>query len=132
MTNSKPKLPPPHQRLIEVPGMVPPADVARNLPQRPPQPHPAMLPSSPILGPDGQVANKPKPVTAAITFIPPPGMEDAAPVGVFWPTPDGGILVSQAIRPPMRMAMKEVPQQDGPPTGPVPVEEPKDEGNGEG
>jgi hypothetical protein len=68
-------------------------------------PHPAFGSTRPAMA---QLPGAIKPaagaeqLTAAVTYIPAPGLEDMAPSGIYWAT-DQGIILSQALQEPMQL-----------------------------
>jgi len=89
----RPKMPPPSQRMIQLPGEGPlPPELRGKLPGMPPAGPGATMRSAPI-------DTSKDPIRAVVTFYEPPGLEDQAPIGVFWQTPSG-IAMSPFVDPP--------------------------------
>lgn len=97
--DTKLKMPPPGERRI-IPASTMPQGMN----------HPAFGPSTPRVSlPPGAIQPAPdaEPLTAAVTYIPAPGLEDTAPNGIYWAT-DRGVVLSPAIQEPIQLtAMPE-------------------------
>lgn len=83
------KMPPPGERRIITPGSPHPAFGPGGV-------NVAMPPGAIVPGPDAQ------PLTAAVTYIPAPGLEETAPSGIYWAT-ERGIILSPAIQEPIQL-----------------------------
>lgn len=99
--DAKPKMPPPSERrIIPNSGGV----------------HPALGPTGARVHlPPGAIQPSPdaEPMTAAVTYIPAPGLEDTAPSGIFWSTPQG-VVLSPALQEPIQlMQMPEGEEKEG-------------------
>lgn len=52
------------------------------------------------------------PITAAITFAPPPNLVEAAPSGVFWMDSMGGVILAPAIGVPGKIEVSKTPSDE--------------------